>query len=46
MWSTWDNQVKYSDGGVLHWIAVGSFLVGVVVRSVVLGLAHYTFVRE
>jgi hypothetical protein len=46
MWSAWDSLVRYRDGGVLRWIAVGSFLSGVVVTSVVLGFVHCTFVRE
>ncbi len=40
MWSTWENLVKYRDGGVLRWTAIGSFLSGVVVTSVVRGLVH------
>jgi hypothetical protein len=46
MWSAWDNPVRYRDRGVLRWIAVGSFLSGVVVTSVALGFVHCTFVRE
>ncbi len=46
MWSTWEDLVKYRDGGVLRWTAVGSLLSGVVVTSIVRGLVHYTFVGE
>ncbi len=46
MWSAWDNLVRYRDGRVLRWIAVGSFLSGVVVTSVIRGFVHCAFGRE
>ena len=45
MWSTLDNLVRYSQGGVLRWLAVVAFGAGAAVASVGLGIVYFSWLR-
>jgi predicted ester cyclase len=45
MWSTWDNLVRFRQGGVLRWIAIQGFAGGIVVTSLAVGFVYFTVVR-
>ena len=46
MWSTWDNLVRYDQGGVLRWLLIAGFAAGVVFASLALGFVYFSFLRE
>ena len=46
IWNTWDNLVRYDQGGVLRWLLIAGFAAGVSFTSLALGFVYFSFLRE